>query len=152
MIETLSPKKELEDLQADLREVQDLLRRHRLVDWEDMPRDERVESLVHTRNVAELRAKLDAMHPADIAYILESLPLEERLAVWNLVRAERDGEILLEVSDAVRETLIRSMDSDELVAAAEQHEADEIADLAHDLPRDVIADVFQALPVEEREQ
>ncbi|MCK7499991.1 MAG: hypothetical protein MZW92_63800 [Comamonadaceae bacterium] len=43
------------------------------------------------------------LHPADIAYILEALPLDERLFVWDLVKAERDGEILLEVSDAVRE-------------------------------------------------
>src|SRR5262252_10878173 len=156
MIETLSPRKELEDLKADLNEVRDLLRRHRLVESlverQEMPKHELVESLVHKQNVAELRAKLDTMHPADIAYVLESLPLEERLTVWNLVKADRDGEILLEVSDAVRETLIRSMDSEELVAAAEQLEADEIADLAPDLPRDVIQDVFQALPVEEREQ
>jgi hypothetical protein len=41
MIETLSPKKDLEDLQADLREVQELLRRYRLVEGlverQDMP-------------------------------------------------------------------------------------------------------------------
>jgi len=92
------------------------------------------------------------MHPADIAFVLEALPVEERLAVWDLVKAERDGEILLEVSDAVRETLIKSMDARELRAAAEQLEADEIADLAPDLPEDVIQDVFQSLPVEEREQ
>ncbi|HET7763820.1 MAG TPA: magnesium transporter [Burkholderiales bacterium] len=156
MVEALSPKKDLEDLSADLREVQELLRRHRLVESlverQEMPKHELVESLVHRQNVAELRAKLDAMHPADIAYVLESLPLEERQVVWNLVKADRDGEILLEVSDAVRETLIRSMDSQELVAAAEQLEADEIADLAPDLPEGVIHDVFQALPIEEREQ
>ena len=39
------------------------------------------------------------------------MPLEERLLIWDLVKAERDGEILLEVSDAVRETLIATMDS-----------------------------------------
>src|SRR3954471_7361731 len=153
MSETLSPKKDLED---ELREMQELLRRHRLVESaaerSQMPKHELVESAVHKQNLARLRAKLDAMHPADIAYVLESIPLEDRLAIWNLVKAERDGEILLEVSDAVRETLIRSMDAEELVAAAEQLEADEIADLAPDLPRDVMQDVFQALPVEEREQ
>jgi len=53
----------------------------------------------------------------DVAYVLEALPLEQRLIVWDLVRAERDGEILLEVSDAVRETLIAHMDEKELVAA-----------------------------------
>src|SRR5512137_2708741 len=118
-------RKELEDLQQDLHEVQELLRRHRIV-----------ESLVHRQHQVELRRKLDEMHPADVAFILESLPIDERLAVWDLVKAERDGEILLEVSDAVRESLIRSMDSEELVAAAEQLDADELADLAPDLPEE----------------
>ena len=116
------------------------------------PRPLRVEDLVQTRNFAALQKKLDALHPADVAYILEVLPLEERLVVWDLVKAERDGEILLEVADAVRETLIAHMDETELVAATEQLDADEIADLAPDLPREVMQDVFQLLSVEEREQ
>jgi magnesium transporter len=92
------------------------------------------------------------MHPADIAYILEALPIDERLTVWDLVKAERDGEILLELSEPVRESLIRTMDSDELVAAVETLDTDEIAELAPDLPDEVIQDVFRSLPVEEREQ
>jgi magnesium transporter len=44
------------------------------------------------------------------------------------------------------------MDAHELVAAAEQLDADELADLAPDLPEDVMDDVFRALSVEEREQ
>ena len=51
-----------------------------------------------------------------------------------------------------RETLIASMDEDELVAATGQLDTDEIADLAPDLPREVIQDVFRSLSVEEREQ
>jgi magnesium transporter len=86
-------------------------------------------------------------HP-DIFY---PLPLDERLYIWNLVRAARDGDILLEVSDAVRESLISSMDTEELVAATGTLEADEIADLAPDLPQEVMDDVFQSLPIEERE-
>ena len=102
--------------------------------------------------LAELRAKLERLHPADVAYILEALPLEERLTVWDLVKADRDGEILLEVSDAVRESLIEAMDSDELVAAAETLEADELADIAPDLPPAVIEELVQSLPAEERER
>src|SRR5256714_4547866 len=101
---------------------------------------------------AELRARLDALHPVDMAYILEALPLEERLAVWNMVKADRDGEILLEVSEAVRESLIEAMDSAELVAAAETLEADELADIAADLPPAVMEDVVQSLSAEERER
>ena len=96
----------------------------------------------------ELRALLDPLHPADVAYILEALPLTQRLVVWDLVKASRDGEILLEVSDAVRETLIENMDDHELVAATGQLDTDEIADLAPDLPSEVIENVFRLLPPE----
>jgi magnesium transporter len=122
---------EVEDLQQSLREVQ---------------------ALVHKQDLGELRARLDALHPADIAFLLEALPLEDRLVVWDLVKADRDGEILVEVSDAVRESLIRSMDPHELVAAAETLEADELADIAEDLPAAVMAEVVQSLPAEERER
>jgi len=139
-----------------LRRVTELLNKHELVESlvhrQQGPRQELVENLVHKLQFVELQKLLDALHPADIAYILETLPLEQRLTVWDLVKAEREGEILLEVSDAVRETLIAHMDKRELVAATEQLDTDEIADLAPDLPREVIQDVFRSLSPEEREQ
>jgi magnesium transporter len=109
-------------------------------------------NVIPPEELAALRAKLDSLHSADVALILEALPLDERIIVWDLVKAERDGDILLEVSDAVRDSLIESMDPEELVAATEQLDADEIADLAPDLPPDVFDDVYQSLSVEEREQ
>jgi magnesium transporter len=99
-----------------------------------------------------LSQKLNELHSADVAYILEALPLEQRQLVWDLVKAERDGEILIEVSDAVRESLIATMSRDELRVAAEQLDTDEIADLAPDLPQAVMRDVFKSLSIEEREQ
>ncbi|MEO1766602.1 magnesium transporter [Thiobacter aerophilum] len=143
-----------ENVQASLHEVQELLRKAELVESlvhkQAMPRHELVESLVHKQNLAALQKKLDELHPADVAYILEALPLEQRLKVWDLVKAERDGEILLEVSDAVRETLIKHMDSEELLAAAETLDTDEIADLAPDLPKDVIEELLASLDVQNR--
>jgi magnesium transporter len=155
MPETIE-RKELEDLQQDLHDVQELLRRQRLVEAlverQGTPKRELVGSLVQRQHLAELRGKVDQMHAADIAYILEALPIQERLALWDLVKAEREGEILLELSEPVRESLIRTMDSQELVAAVETLDTDEIAELAPDLPDEVIQDVFQSLPVAEREQ
>jgi magnesium transporter len=139
-----------------LQQVTEILRRHKhdeeLADRDHRAPRERVEDLLHKRDLDRLQGELDRLHPADVAYILEALPLDERLIVWDLVKVDRDGEILLEVSDAVRETLIASMDEQELVAATEQLDTDEIADLAPDLPREVIQDVFKSLSVEEREQ
>ena len=145
-----------EDLQERLAEVQTLLARHKLVEElvhrQEGPRHDLVEDIVHKQHLHELKARLEPMHPADIAYVLEALPTDERLIVWNLVNPELEGEVLLEVSDAVRESLIESMERTELVAAAETLDADELADLAPDLPQGVIDDVFRGLSVEEREQ
>lgn len=148
-----------ENVQEHLQQVEHLLEKHALVETvvhhQEIPRAERhdlVDKLLHKRHLAELREKLSDLHSADIAYILEALPIEQRLLVWDLVKADRDGEILIEVSDAVRESLIATMSRDELREAAEQLDTDEIADLAPDLPHGVIRDVFKSLPVEEREQ
>ena len=101
---------------------------------------------------AELRGQLDELHPADNAFILESLPLDERIAVWQLVRADRDGDILLEVSDAVRDSLIADMDSHEILAAVEPLDADELADLVEDLPTAVLPELMASLDSQQREQ
>jgi len=100
----------------------------------------------------QLQQLLDALHSADIAHILEALPLQKRLAVWQLVKVERDGDILLEVSDAVRETLIAAMDGAEILAAAREMDADELADLAPDLPQDLLQELIQSLDAQERER
>jgi magnesium transporter len=101
---------------------------------------------------ARAKALVDEMHPADVAYVLEGLPLEDRLWVWGVVPPDREGDVLLEVSDAVRETLLADMDRAEIVAATQELDADEIADLAPDLPEEVVQDIIEAQDVEDRAQ
>src|SRR5689334_815340 len=101
-----------------LAEVTALLRRNRLI--EGLVHEQReeagaapdlAESAVYRANKAELQRRLDRLHPADIADILEALPLDERLYIWDLVKADRDGDILPDVKDAVRMSLIASRDN-----------------------------------------
>ncbi|MGH8666025.1 MAG: magnesium transporter [Burkholderiales bacterium] len=143
-------------LQENLQQVIELLRRHEAADELAREPDEGPVAAAAARaageSLAELQATLEDMHPADVAYVLEALPLDQRLIAWDLVRQDRDGEILLEVSDAVRESLIAHMETDELIAATGQLDADEIADLAPDLPPEVMDDVLRSLSAEEREQ
>lgn len=151
-------KKPQESLQERLAQVVDLLQRHRLVEdlahrqAQEGQQQEIIDNLVHRQNLVELQRKLDALHPADIAHILEALPLDDRLTVWQLVKSDRDGDILLEVSDAVRETLIADMDDHELLAAAKEMDADELADLAAELPRDVVHELMETLDAQQRER
>ena len=146
-----------EEAQRALARVQALLEKQRrvesLVHREPSPGEDKkalVEGLVHRQHLSELKHILDRLHPADVAYILEALPRDDRLVVWECVKAERDGEILLEVGESVRDTLIASMDRNELVGAVETLEADEIAELAESLPVDVVEEVKRSLTNEER--
>jgi magnesium transporter len=143
-----------ESLSESLQQVISLLDKHKLIEGlvhkQEMAKHDLVESIVHKQNLSELQKKLDLLHTADVAYILEALPLEQRLDVWELVKVERDGDILLEVSDAVRQTLIADMDTDELLAAAEQLDTDELADLAPDLPKDVLQELLDSLDTQNR--
>ncbi len=153
---TIVTRKQQESLQESLQQVVRLLDRHRLVEdmvhRQDMPKHELVEQLVHKQNLVELQKKLASLHPADVAYILEALPLFDRLTVWELVKSEHDGEILLEVSDAVRESLLADMENYEIIAAAEHLDADELADLVPDLSNEVRFELLGGLDDEERAQ
>ena len=102
--------------------------------------------------LSELTGILHELHPADMAALLESLPPKERVVVWRLAEPEDDGEVLLEVSDAVRETLIEAMNREELLSAVEDMDADELAELADDLPHQVVYEALQTRDEEEREQ
>tara|TARA_B100000482_G_C12613761_1_gene300280 strand:- start:2393 stop:3826 length:1434 start_codon:yes stop_codon:yes gene_type:complete len=119
---------------------------------EDIKKNNLINNLNNKENLKSLYNLLNNLHPSDVADILEALPLERRLAVWEIVKSENEGDILVEVSDVVRQTLIADMDSTELLAAAEQLDTDEIADIASDLPGDVLNDLLESLDVQNRKR
>ncbi|MGB3837258.1 magnesium transporter [Castellaniella sp.] len=149
-----------EDAQLALQELQSILKRQEVVDvlaqrqheGEDEDGSNLLEGMLQRQHEDEIRQIVNALHPADIAFILESLPITQRQAIWQLVSQEYDADVLLEVEDWVRESLIESMDHADLIAATGNMDADEIADLAPDLPPDVIAEVQKGLTDAERAQ
>jgi magnesium transporter len=99
-----------------------------------------------------VRRLVNTLSPAEIAGLLESLPLNQRLMVWGLVDPEDDGEVLVHVDDEVRESLIRDMDPEELVAAADTLDIDDLADLMEDLPDHLVDEVLKSMDRENRER
>lgn len=140
--------------QAPLDEVRDaLLRLHRLDELAQRQhglQPERVELLSHRQALVDLERRLAPLHPADIADVLEALPLNERLLVWQHLRPALYGEVLLEVSDAVREHLLEQMDDAAILQVAEHLAPDELADLAQDLSRRTLRELFDNLDVARR--
>jgi len=98
------------------------------------------------------RRILNALHPAEIANLLEALPHSQRGIVWNMLDHDDDGEILLNVGDEVRSGLIDLMDSDALVSATEGLEIDDLADLIADLPDTVTQQALAGMDHQDRQR
>lgn len=104
------------------------------------------------QDIQAIRQVIIDLHPAEIALLLESLPADQRTIVWEQVDPSFDGDILLHVNDNLRASLIRDMESHELVAAAENLDLDDLADLLPEMPEDVTAQLLQNMDDQHRER
>ncbi|GAB4289326.1 MAG: magnesium transporter [Thiohalomonadaceae bacterium] len=102
--------------------------------------------------LSQAQELINEMYPAEIAVLLESLPGPERITVWELVSPELDGEVLTYVNDEVRASLIREMESHELVAATEGLDTDDLADLLAEMPDEVIQQILNTMDAQHRQR
>jgi len=95
---------------------------------------------------------VSAMHPAEIALLLESVPPRQRELLWSLVDSALEGDVLVELNENVRQELIEGMEAEELIAVAEGLELDDLADLVGDLPETVTQQVLRSMDQRDRER
>lgn len=141
-------------LDATLKDVITLLERQALVNQLVARTDTRkhalVQSLVERQHAVELEKKLNSLHPADAAFVLESLRQEQRIAAWRLIRRESRGAVLLELDAPVRASLVTLLDESELLSLGAQMEAEDFADLVQELPQERVERVLAQLGTRER--
>lgn len=77
---------------------------------------------------------LNRMHPAKVAGLLEALPPVERADAWSMVETERAGRVLTFLHNEISVALARQLDPEDLVAAAQPLELDDLVDLIQILP------------------
>jgi magnesium transporter len=98
------------------------------------------------------RIMVNSLHPSEVARLLESLPLKERAMLWEVVDHDLEGDVLVEVAEEVRDGLLEGMETEELIAATEGMEVDDLADLIADLPETVTREVLQSLDKQDHER
>jgi magnesium transporter len=98
------------------------------------------------------RIMVNSLHPSEVARLLESLPLKERAMLWEVVDHDLEGDVLVEVAEEVRDGLLEGMGTEELIAATEGMEVDDLADLIADLPETVTREVLQSLDKQDHER
>lgn len=105
----------------------------------------RLRAALESGRWAPVKRLLASLNPAEVANLLASLPERERNLVWEMVDPADDGQVLLHLPEDVRDGLIRQMDAEELVAAAEELDIDDLADFVDSLPETVTRQVMRAL-------
>lgn len=100
----------------------------------------------------QVRHLLSNLSAAEIGDLLESLPVTKRLAVWEMTDPSLDGDVLVEVNDEVRASLIRGTAPEDLVAAVDDLGLDDLADILGDLPDAVTQEVLRSLDRQDRER
>jgi magnesium transporter len=95
---------------------------------------------------------VDALHPAEVALLLESLPPPQRALAWQLVDPDAQGDVLVELPEEVRGELVAGMGHEELVAATEGLAVDDLADLLAELPEAVTRQLLRSMDQRDRER
>jgi magnesium transporter len=155
-------------LEATLREIQALMERQE-AEREEAEREEaeregaarerpahearaRARARAMREHEEELEARLNRLHPADTAFVLESLPAEQRDAAWPLIHRDRRGAILLELAESVQEALMRLVGDDELIEISKDLPSTDVADLVENLPEERAEEVLSHLEAGERQE
>jgi len=107
---------------------------------------------METGTMQHARGMLNELSPSEIAHLIESLPHTERNLIWELVDSEKEGEVLIDLGEELRATLIRDMSLQELVNATEGLDLDELADFIQSLPGKVTTQVLTSLDTQRRER
>ena len=101
-------------------------------------------------NLQELRAAFGELNAAELAHILESLPPDRRMRVWELIGPEVHGDVLSYMHDEARGSIIEAMPDHAVVAAVGELDAEDLADVLEILPEELGDSIVDQLEEEHR--
>jgi len=111
---------------------------------------EEVTKALYSHNRQELLAILKAHHPADIADIIEGLSPSKRHRLISLVSDQLAADILISLTDWVREEIIAHFTPQEIGAFMSNLESDDALTIVESLDLKRRTEVLSFLPVAER--
>jgi len=107
---------------------------------------------IATQQDNRLQVRFAELHPADIAETLNRLDEEEVQYLWKLIDIETRGDVLIELEEDVRESLLAQLTNHEIATEVlEQIDSDDAADVVSELPEDRAQQVIEQLDNADRE-
>ncbi|TVU73936.1 magnesium transporter [Cobetia crustatorum] len=117
------------------------------------PKLDRLSQALENGELDQARRMLNrGLAPVDVAHLLESSPPKERNLLWELVDAELQGDVLQYLGEDIQTDFLRDMDAVDVLAATENLEPDDVADILQRLPNAVILEVLDSMEAQERQR
>jgi magnesium transporter len=97
------------------------------------------------------RNQMNEMHPADLADIIENIPIQNIRTVLNSIDAETTGDTIYELEADMRNVVISQLNDEQVTDILEEMEPDEAADVLSDLPEDKAQELLHMMDREDAE-
>jgi len=109
-----------------------------------------IENLLQRQQQAAIQREVDKLKSPDIAHLLEMITSDKRHIIWRLLSHEVAGEVLIELNEAIADSLIEMTLPDTLLPILETLDTDELSDIAELLPQDLLNRAKASLKANER--
>lgn len=97
------------------------------------------------------RDQMNEMHPADLADIIENIPIQSIRTVLDSMDAETTGETLYELESDMRNLIISQLNNEQMTDILEEMEPDEAADLLSTMPEHKQQELLHMMDQEDAE-
>jgi len=92
--------------------------------------------------------RLETLHPADLADIVEELSPEERGAIFETIDSEVAAEALSEVDPKLQASILESLEAEKAADIVEEMAPDEAADVLAELEEETSEEILEEMEVE----
>jgi len=96
--------------------------------------------------------KLEDLHPADLAEIMESLSAAERQGIIASLDEEMAGRVLAELDERLTTQIVEKLDPEKAADILEEMAPDAAADLLAELPKETSEELLDEMPGQEAEE
>ncbi len=111
-----------------------------------------IASVLNSGSVTSAKRLMQAMKPSEIADLLESTPTNMRQLIWGLVDENLAGDVLIDLGEEVRESIVRDMDVSHILKITEDMDLDDLADFIQSLPETLTSEVLLGMNKQNRQR
>ncbi|WP_420138681.1 magnesium transporter [Sphingomonas sp.] len=105
---------------------------------------------VEADEVAQARALVEPLHPADIADLFELAPADQRQPLAKILAEMLDGDALAEMNDWVRDEVLEALSNQQVADLASELDTDDAVAIIEDMDLEDQREVLRAMEPDDR--